>query len=429
MDMGRILTVFQNMKNVNLDGGAMSQQPLQESSDQNFIDILNSAAGYLADEDHQTARKMIQKAIFYHCGPFGVYPYGERMQKDRNDPITIQLREIQKSISYGRDEESYNKLRKLIDSLSTEQETNSEYEEKIFGESSENSNQNLIDILNSAAGYLADYDNDSAMKRLFHAQAVTPPIHATWIDNIIELIADDEASVAHDLILQLIERLSENEIDQADPIKDYEARQEYEDIKMLNASNREYEEKMFGETCNSDLRKLYDLISETEDEGPTGKYGAGTVWTKDQYHMPEEDYFKNDIAGEKFDDQDINDHALTVDDELEQDHLEESIDDDFKGWVQSFVKDSANKREIPQRRSRMEHEIVWCQDAVKKLEDMLVRKPSKAKEINTLKRQIREKELKLAFDPFYGGEVKDLPIERQMIDKLEESFARMGQKE
>ena len=66
----------------------------------------------------------------------------------------------------------------------------------------------------------------------------------------------------------------------------------------------------------------------------------------------------------------------------------------------------------------------WCQNAIKKLEELLVKKPSKRREIEQLKHQIREKELKLAFDPQYGGEVKELPIERKFADKLEEGLGK-----
>jgi hypothetical protein len=161
-------------------------------------------------------------------------------------------------------------------------------------------------------------------------------------------------------------------------------------------------------------------ITENEDEGPTGKYGAGLMWQKDEMDIPEEHTFKDEIAGEKFSDEDVNDHNLTIDDQLEQEGLEEDFNSDVKGFVDAWAKDSAFKQRAEQNSRQAEHEIEWCQNAIKKLEELLIRKPSKIKEITQLKHQIREKEIKLAFDPTYGAEVKELPVERQMIDKLEE---------
>jgi len=66
--------------------------------------------------------------------------------------------------------------------------------------------------------------------------------------------------------------------------------------------------------------------SGAEDEGPAGKYGAGEMWQKDEMDFPPESFFKTKIAGEKKSDQDVNDHDLTVDDQLIQDHLEEGTD-------------------------------------------------------------------------------------------------------
>jgi hypothetical protein len=198
-----------------------------------------------------------------------------------------------------------------------------------------------------------------------------------------------------------------------------------------------------------------------EDEGPMGKYGAGQMWQKDEMDFPPESFFKTDIAGEKKRGESANDHNLTVDDQLEQQGLEEAVeldearelcsrcgtettapglrlcDDCYKSAIEHAmdrangsrykrresdkVSESLTDRDISMKRSQMEHEIVWCQNAIKKLEELLVKRPSKIKEINTLKRQIREKELKLAFDPMYGAEMRELPAERQMIDRLEET--------
>lgn len=66
------------------------------------------------------------------------------------------------------------------------------------------------------------------------------------------------------------------------------------------------------------------VVSENDAQGPTGKYGDGQVATHDNYKKPARNHFKNDIAGEKYSDEDINDHDLTVDDQLEQEHIEES---------------------------------------------------------------------------------------------------------
>ena len=84
--------------------------------------------------------------------------------------------------------------------------------------------------------------------------------------------------------------------------------------------------------------KAVDLITqlfsvrEDLDQGFYGSYGSKWAggdshkeyWAKDEMDFPEEDKFKHDIAGEKVSDEDINDHDLTVDDQLEQEGLAEN---------------------------------------------------------------------------------------------------------
>lgn len=102
-------------------------------------------------------------------------------------------------------------------------------------------------------------------------------------------------------------------------------------------------------------------------------------------------------------------------------NLDEDYNSEMASWVKAWIEDESRQREIPRRRAQLEHEIEWCEKAIAKLEQLLVKKPSKAHEINDLKRQIRQKQVTLAFDPSYGGEVKELPAERKMMDRLEEN--------
>jgi hypothetical protein len=105
-------------------------------------------------------------------------------------------------------------------------------------------------------------------------------------------------------------------------------------------------------------------------------------------------------------------------------YIGDEFRDNLSKFVHAYVDREEKKRNAEEAQKRAESEIKWCQAAIVKLEALLDKKPSKIKEINNLKRQIREKELKLAFDPTYGAEVKELPVERQMVDKLEESLIK-----
>ena len=79
--------------------------------------------------------------------------------------------------------------------------------------------------------------------------------------------------------------------------------------------------------------------------------------------------------------------------------------DDFNTSLAKFVKswcdaeDHKRRAELSIRQA--EHEIVWLNTEIQKLELRLDRKPSTIRQINQYRHQIREIELKLAFDPSY----------------------------
>jgi wobble nucleotide-excising tRNase len=84
--------------------------------------------------------------------------------------------------------------------------------------------------------------------------------------------------------------------------------------------------------------------------------------------------------------------------------------DDFlngmKNFVNGWCEREARIRRANEGRRRCVHEIGWMQNKISELEKKLVNRPSTIKEINNLKHQIREHEVKLAFDPYLNPDWK-----------------------
>jgi hypothetical protein len=78
---------------------------------------------------------------------------------------------------------------------------------------------------------------------------------------------------------------------------------------------------------------------------------------------------------------------------------------ELAGFVHEWCKAESFKREAELARSRAEHEIIWIETAISKLILVLDNRPSTIKQINDLRRQKRELEVKLAFDPYYGAKI------------------------
>jgi len=76
-------------------------------------------------------------------------------------------------------------------------------------------------------------------------------------------------------------------------------------------------------------------------------------------------------------------------------------------WVHGFCKNESEKRRVSENIQRAEDSLRWLENKINALEKLLVKKPSKIKEIKQLQHQMRELELKLAFDPTYGAEIKN----------------------
>lgn len=103
------------------------------------------------------------------------------------------------------------------------------------------------------------------------------------------------------------------------------------------------------------------------------------------------------IVNEGFDDSDIKPHSADAD-------VMKSLQD----FVQAWCKGEDDKRRVSANIIRAEREIKWLEDKIAELEKLLEKKPSKIKEIKTLQHQMRERELHLAFDPWYGAEIKQV---------------------
>ena len=700
MDMGRIISIHNGMKNVNLDGGAMSQQLSEEINYQGLIDILRGVLNCVNIHDYRGFHQGLEKALTWKRGPYGIYGYYEREQRDSKDPIVSKLKEIQKLSNSQSDKVIYEKIQELITSLqSSEQEKvlpearysaapkdlldshkielhkdtneyNKEFGRPIHIEQNYNEMGDAVNttiyyrgakvIINTQKNRRGDIGHNVFVMRNVHETPVKESVGCSHCNNTgiqdctncngkgyIDwnwdtmscghcfgkgeypctrcnpegykdfLESEGEVSVEESIESSIGNPKDKNWFpgkvyDQRDPLIPVE---HCIDCGLPTGRAGKNDDSLYDESGVGPFCEDCYFGNDPMDESIDAR-AAGELWSRDEMDFPDENYFKDNIAGEKTSDEDINDHDLTIQDQLEQEGLAEYkapktnvcqwcnkpkssemgmctncfrfpqktfdlteerglcshcgeevigvglklcdncfrqsydrannrvngvhvnrrvtdiaeskldeakfnepaselnsddymliynhaknlgisklgkrkaegkcigcgnikcsckskgklrnrtngigksemrepssaqinseaeriknrkslvketsgdyyIDPEFKKGLRSFIDAYAKKNrkeiEIPRNRAQMEHEIEWCQNAIKKLEELLVKKPSKRREIEQLKHQIREKELKLAFDPQYGGEVKELPIERKFADKLEEGLGK-----
>jgi hypothetical protein len=72
------------------------------------------------------------------------------------------------------------------------------------------------------------------------------------------------------------------------------------------------------------------------------------------------------------------------------------FNESLKEFVDTFVKSAQQKRAADETIRRCELEILCIQSEINALTPLLIRRPSTIRQINTLKHQIRERELTIA---------------------------------
>jgi hypothetical protein len=80
-------------------------------------------------------------------------------------------------------------------------------------------------------------------------------------------------------------------------------------------------------------------------------------------------------------------------------------DQDFlvgmKNFVDVWCAESDHRKRAEENVRQAEREIIWIQNRIQELELLRLRRPSVQTQIRDLKRQIREREVKIAFDDSY----------------------------
>lgn len=80
----------------------------------------------------------------------------------------------------------------------------------------------------------------------------------------------------------------------------------------------------------------------------------------------------------------------------------------LKNFVDGWCENENRIRNANLGRRGAENSIVCLTRKISELEPRLTSRPSTIKEINTLKHQIRELEIKLAFDPYLNPEITNV---------------------